>query len=177
MNFGDYIIRQLCVNDTQIFFDLINNNRKRLEDFFPGTISKNKSIEETMALIPGVISKAENRTYFSFIILDTRTARPVGYIDIKNIDWRIPRGELGYFIDEHYEGKGISTKAVSEIIKHCTHDLNFIKLFLRTHDSNTGSKRVAEKNGFIIEGLIRNDHRKTNGEIVDLIYYGLVPTN
>lgn len=33
---------------------------------------------------------------------------------------------------------------------------------------------MAEKCGFIPEGLIRNDYKKSNGEIVDLIYYGKI---
>jgi RimJ/RimL family protein N-acetyltransferase len=48
------------------------------------------------------------------------------------------------------------------------------KLFLRTHEKNIASRRVAEKNGFVMEGIIRNDYKTTSGVVVDLMYYGLL---
>jgi ribosomal-protein-alanine N-acetyltransferase len=33
---------------------------------------------------------------------------------------------------------------------------------------------VAEKNGFILEGIIRSDYKTTSGVVVDLMYYGLL---
>jgi RimJ/RimL family protein N-acetyltransferase len=47
-------------------------------------------------------------------------------------------------------------------------------VFLRTHESNVGSRKVAERNGFKVEGIIRKDYKTTKGEIVDLLYYGKI---
>jgi ribosomal-protein-serine acetyltransferase len=95
-------------------------------------------------------------------------------MDIKSIDWNIPKAELGFFIDENYEGKGIISIAVSKVVEHCFETLKMKKLFLRTHEKNIGSRKVAEKNGFTVEGIIRSDYKTTRGVIVDLMYYGLL---
>lgn len=121
-----------------------------------------------------MIAKAAAKKHFAFLIINDNTGKPVGYVDIKSIDWNLPKGELGYFVDEEYAGKGIITKALSCIIRYCFNKLNFIKLFIRTHENNTASKKAAEKNGFIIEGILRQDYKTTGGEIVDMLYYGLI---
>jgi ribosomal-protein-serine acetyltransferase len=170
-----FLVRPLAETDGAGFFKLISENRERLEDFFAGTVSRNKTPEETSVFISDVIEKAKNRTYFPFVIADIESGAFAGFIDIKSIDWNVPKAELGYFIDRNFERKGIITNAVSIIIKHCFEELGFNKLFLRTHESNAASKTVAEKNGFEREGLIRRDYKTTRGVVVDLVYYGLLP--
>ena len=81
---------------------------------------------------------------------------------------------MGYFIDKDYEGKGIITKGLSQVIRFCFDTLKLKKLFLRIDPDNFPSKRVAEKNGFIVEGTLRSEYRTGNGDLIDLVYYGLV---
>ena len=97
----------------------------------------------------------------------------IGCVFVKSIDWNIPKAEIGYFVDHRHTGKGIVTKAVSRVVQYCFEKLGLRKLLIKTHESNIGSRRVAEKNGFRIEGTIRNDHKTTDGQILDMIYYGL----
>ena len=174
MQFDGFQIRPLSSNDAENYFLLVDKNRKRLEDFFAGTVSKNKTITDTHAFINDVTERAGKKIYFPFVIVDLATQKPIGYVDIKSIDWNIPKAELGFFIDEHYEGKGIISNAVSKMMEHCFKTLQIKKLFLRTHEKNTGSRKVAEKNGFILEGIIRSDYKTTSGVVVDLMYYGLL---
>jgi len=101
----------------------------------------------------------------------------VGFIDLKNINWNIPKTEIGYFVNRDDEGKGISSNALKMIIGFCFNELKMSKLFLRTTKSNLGSQRVAEKNGFEKEGFVKRDYKTASGEIVDLLYYGLINNN
>lgn len=177
MKFDNYLLRPIESNDAEAFFQLIDTNRKRLEDFFAGTVSRNKTPEETKVFVPDVIQRAANKTYFPFVIIDTTNSTVIGYVDIKSIDWSIPKAEIGYFIDKNYENRGITAKAVRKIISYAFDKLEMHKLFLRTHESNIGSIKIAEKNGFKKEGIIRSDYKMTSGVIIDVIYYGLLKKN
>lgn len=178
MNILDnYKARLIQADDVIPFFELITRNRIRLEDFFAGTLAKNGSLEDTAIYVEEVLKKIENRTYFPFLITQNRLEKLVGFIDIKSIDWNIPKGEIGFFIDKDYEGKGIMSTAVAEITKYCFNDLWFKKIFLRTHASNSRTRMIAEKNGFILEGKIRKDYRTTRGQVIDVLYYGIVNEN
>jgi len=176
MEFDQYTIRLLNQNDLQDYFNLIETNRKRLEDFFAGTVAITQTIEDTQQHVNDILSQAANKKYFPFVVIDTTNNKMVASVQVKNIDWSIPKGELGYYIDTAYEGKGIVTKATKLIIDHCFDELKFNKLFIRTHESNVPSRKVAEKNGFELEGIIRRDYKITSGQVVDLMYYGLLRT-
>ena len=119
-----------------------------------------------------LVQKSKDKLYYPFIIENTDTKELIGFIDIKNIDWNIPKAELGFYTDKEYAGKGITSKAFNLIVNYCFGELGFRKLYLRTHESNLAAQRLAEKCGFEVEGKIRKDYKTTKGEIVDLIYYG-----
>lgn len=172
MKFDHYEIRQLTNDDLAAYFELIDNNRKRLEDFFAGTVAITKTLEETKTHLADIVAKAAKNNYFPFVIFDTTNGKMVASIQVKNVDWSIPKAELGYYIDESSEGKGIVSKATSLIIDFCFRELKMAKLFIRTYAGNIASIKVAEKNGFTLEGTIRKDYKTTNGELVDLMYFG-----
>ncbi len=174
MKFDNYLLRPIEKKDADAFFELIDNNRQRLEDFFAGTVAKNRTLGETHSFIPDVIDRTSKRMYFAFVIVDLATDTIIGFADIKTIDWNIPKAELGYFIDKEYEGKGIISKAIARIIAHCFNDLELKKISLRVHESNMASRKIAEKHGFEVEGIIRSDYKMTNGVIIDVMYYGLL---
>jgi ribosomal-protein-serine acetyltransferase len=174
MNFDNYTIRLLTIQDLDAYFHLVEQNRKRLEDFFTGTVSKTKTLEDTRAFLLDIEQRKKDRTYFPYIIVDNSNQKIAGFTDLKNIDWSIPKSEMGLYIGNDYANQGISTKAFSLFCDFCFTEYKFQKLFLRTHHGNTFARRVAEKCGFEIEGTIRRDYKTTAGEIVDLIYYGRI---
>ncbi len=172
MQFDHFIIRPLAEEDLDSYFQLIQKNRKRLESFFAGTISETKTLEDTKRSVLNNIKRANEKSYFAYLIVDTRTNNLVGLLDLKNIDWNIPKSELGCFIDEDYASKGITTKASLLFCDYCFDHHKFKKLFLRTHKSNAAAIRLAENCGFQKEGVLRCDYKMSSGELVDLIYYG-----
>ena len=160
------------MTDLEHYYRLVENNRKRLEDFFTGTVSRTSSFEATKLFLEENIQKAAEKTYFPFIIENKETKEIIGFFDVKNIDWNIPKAELGCYTDEKSAGKGLTSKAFSLFVEYCFDRYGFKKLYLRTHQSNVSAQRLAEKSGFEIEGRIRRDYKTTKGEVVDLIYYG-----
>lgn len=174
VTFDHYTVRLIELRDLEKYFSLIDNNRKRLEDFFTGTVSRTRTFEDTESFLKEIIQKRYAKLYYAFVIEDNENKEFVGFIDIKNIDWNIPKAELGCYTDERYAGKGITSNAFSSFVDYCFNHFGFAKLFLRTHESNLAAQKLAEKSGFQIEGKIRKDYKTTKGEVVDLIYYGKI---
>ncbi len=174
VSFDHYTVRLIELKDLEKYFSLIDKNRKRLEDFFTGTVSRTRTFEDTESFLKEIIQKRYAKLYYAFVIEDNENKEIVGFIDVKNIDWNIPKAELGCYTDERYAGKGITTKAFSLFVDYCFNHFGFAKLFLRTHESNLAAQKLAEKSGFQIEGKIRKDYKTTKGEVVDLIYYGKI---
>ena len=172
--FNNYKISLLDKNDGVLFFNLIDSNRQRLEDFFAGTVSETETLNDTLDYCAEIQNRIKAKSYFPYMITDLHTNKFIGLVDVKNIDWNVPKAELGSFIDSRYEGKGIVTKATSLVIDYIVEENRFIKLLCRANKRNKGSIAVIIKNGFELEGTIRRDYKTTKGEIVDLNYYGRV---
>lgn len=172
MKFDRYSIRLLKEDDLVPYFNMVQKNRARLEDFFTGTTSRTATFEDTKIFLREILEKANKRQYFPYVIIENTTNSIIGFLDLKNIDWDIPKSEIGCYIDEDYAGKGITTKAFALFQAYCFKTYGFKKLFLRTHSENYAARKVAEQSGFEIEGTIRRDYITTSGELVDLIYYG-----
>ncbi|MFY0630789.1 MAG: GNAT family N-acetyltransferase [Flavobacteriaceae bacterium] len=155
-------------------YDLIERNRNDLNDYFAGTTSKTKTLEDTLAYAVVIEERIQRKEYFPFLLIDKQTDELIGFIDVKNISWSIPKAELGYFIDIHSGGKGITSKAVGLVIDYLIEKYQFKKLLCRVGSKNIGSIKVATKNGFELEGTIRRDYKTTSGKLVDLNYYGRI---
>ncbi len=172
--FDHYTFQEFDPKKGDLFFQLIDQNRSQLEDFFPGTLSENLSLADTQNYCESVVRKITAKSYFPYTIEDDRTGQLIGLVDVKNINWKIPKGELGYFIDQNYAGKGITSKALGLLVDYLVMTYGFKKLLCRVNEENIGSIKVALKNGFTLEGTIRNDHATTSGKVVDLNYYGRI---
>ena len=172
--FRNFKITSLDTNESDRFFNLIDSNRERLEDFFAGTVSKTKTLHDTITYCREIEQKMLDKSYFPFTISDLNTSTFIGLIDVKNIDWNIPKAEIGYFIDGKHEGQGVISKSLGLVIEHLSEVYHFKKLLCRSNSRNVGSIAVAKKNGFTLEGTIKKDYKTTKGEIVDLDYYGRI---
>lgn len=172
MSTSDFHLSLLSKKDHEPFYHLIQNNLERLADFFAGTVRRTTTLQDTKAYCVEIEQRIIDKTYFPYLIIETRTENLVGLIDLKNIDWSIPKGELGAFIDKDHEGRGIITHYGRVLIDQIVSEHHFKKLFCRASPRNTRSIQVIERIGFEFEGTLKRDYKTTQGELVDLNYYG-----
>ena len=170
---GNLTLRLLTKEDGPHFFDLIERNRIRLRDYFPITISLITDLAVCIKYVDEKVEQTSKKEHFCFVIENEQGCLQ-GLFFIKDLDWRIPKGELAYFIDQSLEGMWIMTKALSAVVSYCFDVLEMNKLSIITAVDNYPSKKIAEKNGFEIEGILRNDYRIASGKLIDNIYYGLL---
>ncbi len=84
-------------------------------------------------------------------------------------------GELGYWLGEEYWGRGIATRAVSEIVDYGFNTLNLERIFAGVFENNVGSCRVLEKNDFDQEAVFKNAIYKNNSLYHEFRYAKLRP--
>ena len=80
---------------------------------------------------------------------------------------------MGYYIGENFWRKGIATEAVKLACEHVFENTDIVRIFAEPFDENTGSCRVLEKNGFVLEGILRKNAFK-NGVFRDMKLYAKV---
>ncbi len=74
--------------------------------------------------------------------------------------------ELGYWIAEDFLFLLIATTAVKQFTEHLFHTTNLVRLFVSVVADNIGSIRVLEKNGYVLEGTLKQASCK-NGVYYD----------
>ena len=96
---------------------------------------------------------------------------------IGNIEMRINAynrtAELGYWIDEDFEGRGVVTRACQALIEHGKTSLGVRRFELYTAAHNDRSGAVAKRLGFAHEGVMRSA-TPLGEQRFDTNVYGLV---
>lgn len=81
--------------------------------------------------------------------------------------------EIGYWLARPYWGRGIITNAVRVFVRHLFLETELKRVTAHIFSHNTASVRVAEKSGFVREGLLRKHYCK-DGLYYDGFLYGLL---
>ncbi|MDP9445026.1 MAG: GNAT family N-acetyltransferase [Actinomycetota bacterium] len=79
----------------------------------------------------------------------TYDGRLVGQVTVNNIVWGSARfGQLGYWVDQRYAGRGIIPTAVALAVDHAFQAMGLHRMEVAIRPENTASLRVVEKLGF-----------------------------
>jgi [ribosomal protein S5]-alanine N-acetyltransferase len=81
--------------------------------------------------------------------------------------------ELGYWVGAPYWGRGIATAAVTRICRYAFEELDMLRVFATPMTSNATSRRVLEKAGFQLEGIMRRCFVK-DGAVCDAALYARI---
>jgi RimJ/RimL family protein N-acetyltransferase len=108
----------------------------------------------------------------AWAVEDRATARFAAHVDLRDVDWANRSCEVGYMAAPWARGNGITAEAVAAIARWLFREHGFQRVKLRATRSNPASHRVAEKAGFVREGVERN---ALGGE--DLVIFSLIPSD
>jgi ribosomal-protein-alanine N-acetyltransferase len=81
--------------------------------------------------------------------------------------------EIGYFVGEHYWGKGVATEAVRLLVDFIGTRLDVVRICAHVFAQNKPSMKVLQKNGFYLEAINRKAVFKNNELIDDYIWVKL----
>ena len=111
------------------------------------------------------------RTSLGLLLWHKADGELVGGIGFHHIDWAVPKFEIGYWIRKRYEGQGYCTEAVNAITRMAFETLKASRVEIRCDDRNPRSGRVAERCGYRLEGVLRQNARNNAGELCDTRVY------
>ena len=160
-------LKSISLTDSSVIFNAINQNRLYLRQWLPfidATIDENY----TFAFIEDTLSRGELRymMYHKDIFC--------GLIGFNNTDLANNKAEIGYWICENMQGKGIVTKSVSKLLNIAFNKLNLNKVTIKVGVSNYKSRKIPEKLNFVFEGIERDAELLVNKKYTDLAIYSLL---
>ena len=142
LNFEDITLRPWQESDAKDLYNLA-----KFPNIGPNAgWHPHKSIEESLTIIKTIFSRKET---YAIIYNGKR----VGNVSLQfypkcRHDWGKDSAEIGYWIGEEYQNKGICTKASKLLIQRAFKELKVKAIYATYNLNNLKSKRVLEKLGF-----------------------------
>jgi len=159
-------IRLQKLSDAKRLYEILNNDNF----IYFGTRPKSV-VDERKWLEDAVKRRKENISHHWTIMYGKEI---VGGIGVKINYHRKYIGEIGYCVNEKYWGRGIATQAVQLIEKICFKKLKLLRIEIVMQPKNVGSVKVAIKNGYKREGLMRKAVKGKDGKMKDCYLYSKV---
>jgi RimJ/RimL family protein N-acetyltransferase len=132
------------------------------------------SVEETEANCAAAFERYKAKTDFRLIIFLKGTSTIVGACGLHGVDWNVPRFDIGYWVRTGCSGNGYITEAVRATADFAFNLLGARRVSICMDSCNDRSRAVAERAGFIYEGTLRNEARRNDGQLRDLMVYSKV---
>jgi len=168
------VLKPYSLDFVEEFHHKFRNDESYLLDYFSRTLEATKSLEQTKEYFKNKIESCRNNEGFYFGIFLKETDELIGHISVREIDWTVPKGELAYFIFSDFSGRKYSYEALESFRDWCISEKGLLRIFLKIAPDNIASKKVAEFCNFELEGLLRNDYRKRQEILTDMLLYSFV---
>ncbi len=97
----------------------------------------------------------------------------IGGNGLHSIDWSVPKFEIGYWCRRQYQGQGLVTEAVRAVTAFAFDTLGAQRVVSLSDARNQPSRAVAERAGYALEGVLKNDRRTPHGLLCDTCVYAI----
>ena len=90
---------------------------------------------------------------FAFAVVDATSGDYLGGVGLSKVDQHNYTANLGYWIRQSYQGRGVGTQAARLVVGYAFEYLKLTRIEIVCGAANRPSRRVAEKTGSRFEGL------------------------
>ena len=162
-------LRKWQIEDVEDVAHYANNERiaANLRNVFPYPYT----LEDAEAYVGSCAENSEECQICRAIVADGHAVGSIGIFCGSDVYEK--SGELGYWLAEDYWGQGMMTEAVKQICREAFEKFDIVRIYAEPFAHNTGSRRVLEKAGFSLEGIMRKGVCK-KGKIYDYCMYALL---
>lgn len=164
------VLRPFVKADAQGIYETVKENIGHLHKFLHWA-NDEYNLQSAEAFVEQSRIAAQAKTNQSLgIFYDGKIIGSVGFV---SYNWTSKRTEIGYWIAKDYEGRGIVTRACTELIKYAFDKLEMNRIEIRCATENARSRRIPEKLNFKLEGIFRQSEWR-HTRFYDMAIYGLL---
>ena len=169
----DLEMRLLEESDAEQLFALTDRNRAYLRRWLPW-LDDTTTPAHTLAFIRSSIEQfAEDNGFQLGIVYRGELA---GVIGIHYVNRQHKKTEIGYWLAEGFQGRGIMTRCCRALVDYSFSDLELNRVEIRCALENIRSRAIPERLGFTQEG-IQKDAEWLYDHFVDLVMYSMLAGN
>ncbi|MGP9843594.1 GNAT family N-acetyltransferase [Brachybacterium sp. 107] len=149
------LLRAVSVDDAAAQAEAVTASLPELEPWMPWAQSP-QTLEQATENLAAAVGRFEAGTESTWTIWDPTGEDFIGRTSIFAVNWKVPKGEIGYWLTSTHTGRGYMREAVGAVIDAADHE-GFRRLEIRCDRRNTRSARVPLSLGFELDGVFRND--------------------
>ncbi|MBI5276416.1 MAG: GNAT family N-acetyltransferase [Burkholderiales bacterium] len=166
-------LRPPRAGDGAVVFEAVLESLPELRRFLASLpwVGGEQSIENSESWCRNSAANFLARKDLPFLMFDTASGEYLGSTGLHRMDWGVPKAEVGYWCRSSMAGRGIVTEAVRAICEYGFEHLRAQRLEIVTDEANVASRRVAERCGFTLEGVLRHERRAPDGSLRDTCIY------
>jgi RimJ/RimL family protein N-acetyltransferase len=98
----------------------------------------------------------------------------LGSCGLARVDWTDRKAEVGYWVRAGARRRSVGSRATRLLSRWALEELRLERIELLANPENEASQRLAERAGFVREGMLRS-YRRRKGQREDLIMFSLLP--
>lgn len=164
-------LRWLGLHHGEALFRLIDASREYLRPWFPWMDSTREPEDTKKFIREALRGMAEGREAHFGIWVDGQIA---GVTGAHTIDRLNRHAEIGYWLGQDFEGKGIITASAGVLLGYLVEERGLHRIEARCAASNDRSRRVMEHLGMREEGTLREEERLADSTYDDTWIYGIL---
>ncbi len=139
----------------QAMFEAIQASKPELERW-QAWAQNPPNLEECELECRTEIARIAARTAVIYHLFTFEDTVFVGEIGFSVIDWTLQKFELRFWLDSRFTGRGLMTEAAQALTDFAFGVLEARRVFTLCDSRNVAARRVAEKCGFALEGILKN---------------------
>ncbi len=170
------VVRAYTDADAQAVHDAVRESVAHIRPGLPW-YDTHETLDDTRDFIRGAAARWAARESFDMGVFACGDGRFLGGVGLIVRDWRVPYFEIGYWLRESAEGYGYMGDAVRLLTTYAFEGLEARHIEIRCDARNTRSARVAERQGYVLEGRLRHDMRDPVGDLRDSLVYAMIPAD
>ncbi|NSW52808.1 MAG: GNAT family N-acetyltransferase [Anaerolineae bacterium] len=165
------ILRKIDPSDIDAIFAIYSN--QRIFEYAGILVKKNR--DTVLKSISHFERDFNKRTRIKWgIARREQPATVIGIIEATGFNQPINQVTIGYFLHPDYWHQGYATEAVRILCTFLVEDAGFNRIEAEVMPANLYSKKVLLKNGFVLEGVLRQGRLWPGKGIIDLEIYSLL---
>ncbi len=166
--FGDFRLRLVSEADVHAIFHTIDTQRNHLGRWLP-FVAQTLREEQTGEAVRRMVSDQALNPVFT-IRDDTNFAGLIGY---KSTDLATRTTEIGYWLSEAFQGRGLMTRAVEALCREAFDRRGIDRVEIRCALRNLPSNRIPQRLGFRLDRVEVRGEMLSDGTCTDLNVYVL----
>lgn len=163
----ELMLKPLMPEHARHMFALVERSRERLRQWLPWVDAVTEQAH-TLDFIKGAIKQStDNGAFTAGLWVRGELAGVIGY---HQIDWHNRSVGIGYWLGDGFEGKGYMTSACRVLVDYALLEMELQRVEIRCATTNTSSRAIPERLGFVLEGVIRQAEKLPDGYVNHAVY-------